>query len=177
MKEITDVDPSVLVIIVTANGDEQVAVEAFRNGSHDYLKNPGRKNILPEPHAPALPASAAVTLNQYHKIQKAARFINDKYRTDIRLDASAREAGMSPSHFSRTFKKVMGLSYQGYLNNLRITEAKNLLQTSPRSLTEIAVSLGFSDLTGFGRIFKKLTGYTPSAYRNLPRGNFLPKKA
>ena len=201
MKEIKDIEPSVLVLIATAYGDEDVAVEAFRAGARDYLKKPfsiselatkidfylalrkadqlRRKNILLGPDTPARPGTPppAVTPSQYHKIQQAVRFINDKYRTDVRLDATAREAGMSPSHFSRTFKKVMGLSYQGYLNNLRITEAKNLLHTSPRSLTEIAVSLGFSDLTGFGRIFKKLTGHTPSAYRNLPRSNFLPKKA
>ncbi|MHB8845357.1 MAG: helix-turn-helix domain-containing protein [Nitrospirota bacterium] len=192
MKEIKDVESSVLVIFATAYGDEEVAVEAFRSGARDYLKKPfsmpglsakiepdpalGQadkqrgKNILPGSDAPAQPEPppAAVTLGQYHKIQQAVRFINDNYRTDICLDAAAREAGMSPSHFSRTFKKVMGLSYQDYLNSRRITKARDLLRTSPRSVTEIAVSVGFADPTGFGRIFKKLTGQTPSAYRRLP---------
>ncbi len=179
MKEIKDADSSVLVIIVKANGDEEIAVEAFRSGSRDFLKKPGGRNALPESDAPVLPESppAAVTLGQYHKIQQAIRFINGNYRTDIRLDATAREAGMSPAHFSRIFRKVMGSSYQEYINNRRITEAKSLLRNSPQSVTEIAVSLGFADVTGFGRIFKKLTGHTPSAYRNLPRSNFLPKKA
>jgi AraC-like DNA-binding protein len=171
MKEIKDVAPSVLVLIVTAHGNEEVAVEAFRNGGRNYLKKPGRKNILPGSDKPAQPGmpSSTVTLSQYHKIQQAVRYINDNYRTDIRLAAVAREAGMSPSHFSRIFRKVMGLSYQEYLNSRRITKAKNLLRTSPRSITEIAISLGFADSTGFGRIFKKLTGQTPSAYRSLAR--------
>jgi YesN/AraC family two-component response regulator len=147
MKEIKDVEPSVLVIVVTEYGDEEAAVEAFGSGARDCLKKPlsksepsRRKNILPgsDTAQPGTPP-AAVSPSQYHKIQQAVHFINDNYRTDIRL-AAAREAGMSPSHFSRISKKVSGSSYQDYLNNQRITEAKNLLRTSAQSVTEIAVS-------------------------------------
>ena len=171
MKEIKDIASSVLVFIVSASGDEEIAIEAIRSGARNYLKKPSRKNILPGSEIPAQPGKppSTVTLSQYHKIQQAVHFINDNYRTDICLNDVAGEAGMSQSHFSRMFKKVMGLSYQEYLNSCRVTKAKNLLRTSPRSVAEIALSLGFSDPTGFGRIFKKLTGQTPSSYRNLAR--------
>ena len=46
MKEIKDVEPSVLVFIVTAHGDEEVAVEAFRSGARDYLRSPRRNTII-----------------------------------------------------------------------------------------------------------------------------------
>ncbi len=171
MKEIKDVEKSVLVLIVTSSGDGEVAVQTLGNPASGYLKKPGGKNMLPASETTARPgmSPSTITLGQYHKIQQALRFINDNYRSDIRLYSIAAKAGMSSSHFSRTFKKVMGLSYQEYLNNRRIMKAKNLLRTSPRSISEIALSLGFADTTGFGRIFKKLTGQTPSAYRNLPR--------
>ncbi len=170
MKEIKDVEHSVLVLVVTADNDEEAAVGAFRSGARDYIRLPCRKKNIPGPETagPGEPPSA-VNPGQYHKIQQAVRYINDNYRTDIRLPAVAAEAGMSLSHFSRIFKKVMGLSYQDYLNTRRITKAKNLLRASPRRIAEIAVSLGFADPTGFGRIFKKLTGQTPSAYRSLSR--------
>ncbi|MGC1455991.1 MAG: DNA-binding response regulator [Nitrospirota bacterium] len=191
MKEIKDLDPPILVLIATAYGDEEVAVEAFRNSARDHLKKSfsmselstkidfylairhadkqSRKNILPGSETPAQPGMpySTVTPSQYHKIQQAVLFINDNYRTDIRLAAAAREAGMSLAHFSRIFKKVMGLSYQNYLNSRRITKAKNLLRAGTRSISEIAISLGFADPTGFGRIFKKLTGNTPSAFRSM----------
>ena len=171
MKDSKDVDPSILDLIVRAYGDEEVAVEAFRSGARDLLKKPFGKNVLPGSGVPVLPGRqpSTVTLSQYHKIQLAVRFVDNNYRSDIRLAAVAGEAGMSSSHFSRLFRKVMGLSYQEYLNSRRITKAKNLLRTSPKSVAEIAASVGFADPTGFGRIFKKLTGKTPSAYRRLPR--------
>jgi transcriptional regulator GlxA family with amidase domain len=170
MKETKDVEPSVLVLIVRTNGDEDVAVEAFRSDARNYPK-PFTKEVHAGRGLRVLPGKApsTVALGQHHKIQQAVRYINDNYRTDIRLEGVAGEAGMSPSHFSRIFRKVMGTSYQAYLNSCRITKAKNLLRTSPRSVTEIAISVGFADSTGFGRIFKKLTGQTPSTYRGLSR--------
>ncbi|MGE5808633.1 MAG: helix-turn-helix domain-containing protein [Nitrospirota bacterium] len=61
------------------------------------------------------------------------------------------------------------MSYQNYLFSRRITKARNLLRTSTKNITEIALALGFADPTGFGRFFKKLTGQTPSAFRRLPK--------
>ncbi len=168
MEETKDIMPSVPMLDVTRDGDEEMAAEMVNSGVY---KEPVRKNSLPGFEAENQPRMlpTAVTLGQYHKIQKAVRFVDDNYVTDICRNAVAGEAGMSPSHFSRIFRKVMGMSYQEYLNGRRIAKAKKLLRTSPQSITEIAAFLGFADATGFGRIFKKLTGQTPSAYRSLPQ--------
>ena len=75
MKEIRDIAPSILVLIVTAYGDEEV--EAFRSGARNYLKKPSRKNSLPGPDAPAPQGTqpSTVTLNQDLKILQAVRSI------------------------------------------------------------------------------------------------------
>jgi len=170
MEEVKGITPPVPDLIVTSEGDEGTGTGAASSSDRDFLKKPCIKNnflrAATESEPTMLPA--IVTHGQYHKIQKAVRFVNDNYRTNICRDNVCGLADMSPSHFSRIFRKVVGMSYQEYVNSMRITEAKELLRTSPRSISEIAVYLGFADATGFGRIFKKLTGHTPSAYRGLP---------
>jgi len=93
MKEIRDIAPSILVLIVTAYGDEGVEVEAFRSSARNYLKKPRRKNILPGPDAPELPGTqpSTVTLSQYLKILQAVRFYQDNDQTDIRLKTQGRQ--------------------------------------------------------------------------------------
>jgi AraC-like DNA-binding protein len=170
MEEVNGITPPVLDPVVKPEGGEEMGARAASSGDRDLLKKPCIENDLfraaTESEPKMLPV--IVTHNQYHKIQKAVRFVNDNYRTDIRRHVVCGLADMSPSHFSRIFRKVVGMSYQEYVNSMRITEAKELLRTSPRSIAEIAVYLGFADTTGFGRIFKKLTGHAPSAYRSLP---------
>lgn len=171
MEEIKDTTLSVLALGVTADGDEEMAAKAVKSSERNCLMEPEGRNSLIESETEIQPRMlpASVTPRQYHNIQKAIRFVNDSYRTDIRRDAVASLASMSSSHFSRMFRKVIGMSYQEYLNSRRIAKAKKLLRTSPWSITEIAAYLGFADTTGFGRIFKKMTGHTPSAYRSLPQ--------
>ena len=170
MEEFKGITPPVLDLSITSAGDEEKGTRVVSSSDHDFLKKPRIKNSLLGTETESEPRllSAAVTHGQYHKIQKAVSFVDDNYRTDISRDAASGLAGMSPSHFSRIFRKVVGMSYQEYVNRKRIAKAKELLRTSPQGIAEIAAYVGFADNTGFGRIFKKVTGYTPSAYRKGP---------
>jgi AraC-like DNA-binding protein len=167
MDELKGITPPGLDLSVTSEGVEEIDPKMVSSSESGFLRKPFLKDrLLGTPTEDELKASStAVTNLQYHKIHKAVSFVDDNYRTDISRDAACGIAGMSPSHFSRTFRKVVGMSYQEYVNRKRIAKAKELLRTSPRSIAEIAAYVGFADNTGFGRIFKKVTGQTPSAHR------------
>lgn len=63
---------------------------------------------------------------------------------------------LSPNHFCKVFKKITGKTLIEYLHLLRINEAEKMLVDTDASITEIAGNVGFSSITYFGRVFKKL---------------------
>lgn len=75
------------------------------------------------------------------------------------------KAGYSTDHFTRTFKKIMGVNPQLFLVNARLSKAKSILLDSGLTIKEIADQLGYCNAYFFSRQFKKITGYTPSEFR------------
>lgn len=75
-------------------------------------------------------------------------------------------SGYSPSHFSKIFKKLTGMTFSDYLNHVKTEHAVALLQNSTElNITDICSLCGFSTIRNFNRIFKQITGFAP---RNLP---------
>jgi AraC family transcriptional regulator len=83
----------------------------------------------------------------------------------ITIEAMAAEAGLSPAHFSRLFKQVLGDSPYQFVMDYRVEQAKKMLADREQPLIEVALACGFADQPHFGRVFKKLTGRTPKAFR------------
>lgn len=98
-------------------------------------------------------------------IRKALRFIGDNYTQHLELSRVAEYAGLSPSYFSTLFREVVGYSFREYLNRIRIEESKRLLLSTQYSLADIAVAMGFPDQSYYCKVFKKITGLTPSKFR------------
>jgi len=85
---------------------------------------------------------------------------------DLSVDALARRACMSPSHFNRAFKSVFGSTPAEFVENLRLNEAKRRLSVPKRTLDTIAASVGFADADAFRRAFHRRYGAKPRSPLN-----------
>jgi transcriptional regulator GlxA family with amidase domain len=122
--------------------------------------------------------SAPVNGNGHHKLpvplvfdsQPADRFaelipwIMRNLHEDLSVNALARRACMSSSHFNRAFKSVFGSAPGEFVETLRINEAKRRLSVPKRTLETIAASVGFSDAQTFRRAFERRLGAKPRSY-------------
>ena len=103
------------------------------------------------------------------------RLLRRLLRARDRMDAASHEewpvprlaavSGVSEAHFARSFRDAFGLPPHRYLLTRRIERAKALLRDSDLSVTEIAFQTGWSSLGTFGRIFRDITGESPSELR------------
>ena len=98
-------------------------------------------------------------------IQDALDYIDLHYTENITLTEIAKIALMSVRSFSYVFKSITGKTFLEYVHYLRVRRAREMLIAGNDSLTHICYECGFCDITYFGRVFKKITGETPSSYR------------
>jgi YesN/AraC family two-component response regulator len=100
------------------------------------------------------------------KIKKALEYIENNFEKQISLQDISESVGFSREHFSRVFKVEMKENFIDYLNKRRIEETKKYIRKDPRiKVVEIYKQVGFTNQQHFTKIFKKVTGYTPNAYR------------
>lgn len=103
------------------------------------------------------------------RIAEAISHIERNYSEPIALDDLVEISGMSRRNFIRSFESSMGCPPIAYLIRLRINKARELLEQPDASITNIAMSVGFSDSNYFSRQFRNLLGITPTQYRNRIR--------
>lgn len=107
----------------------------------------------------------ATTGNNLSLIKKCVNYIHEHYNQNLTLDEVAEHAGLNPSYFSSLFKKDTGVNFSGFLMNLRIENAKQLLKNTNLPLVDIAVETGFDNQSYFSYVFKKSTSMSPRQYR------------
>lgn len=99
------------------------------------------------------------------RLRRVRDRMDREYAQPLDVDALARDAHMSPGHFSRQFKQAYGESPYSYLMTRRIERAMALLRGGDASVTEICFAVGCASLGTFTTRFTELVGLSPGAYR------------
>lgn len=115
------------------------------------------------------PAPAASAADR-RRATRAARWIEAHASDPVDLDGAAAQAGLSSFHFLRVFARVFGLTPHQYLIRRRLGHAARLLADDTMPVTELALQVGFGDLSNFVRSFGQAAGMSPSQFRRLARG-------
>lgn len=102
---------------------------------------------------------------------RAALWIEARSSEPLTLADAAAAAGSSPYHFLRSFAAVLGVTPHQYLVRCRLRHAARLLAEPERAVTEIALDVGFADLSNFVRSFRRAAGVAPLAFRRAAHGD------
>jgi AraC-like DNA-binding protein len=100
-------------------------------------------------------------------IAMSVEYMQTFFNANITIADICDEINISPFHFIRTFKRKNGVSPHQYLLNIRIQNAKELLNSGRYSVSEAAMLCGFVSLPHFSSTFKDMTGYSPAEYKKI----------
>jgi YesN/AraC family two-component response regulator len=98
-------------------------------------------------------------------VRQAMAYLHEHYSEQISRDDLAHHLGMNGDYLTYCFRKEVGMTPIAYLNRYRVNQAKLLLAESDKNVTEVAMSVGFSDSGYFSRVFRRQVGVSPDAYR------------
>jgi len=98
-------------------------------------------------------------------VVRSQAWLADNYATDHPVTAMVERSGLLPRTFGRRFRAATGRRPMEYVHEIRIDEARRILESSTIGVDEVGFSVGYEDPTFFRRLFKRTTGLTPTAYR------------
>lgn len=157
--------PAILITSKTITLDD---VRAIEGQGRVVLRNKGILNEEEAAREAALAASGESLLpaNTSAIVKKAVAFLNSRYSSPLTRWQVAQSVNTSEDYLSRIFRRELGLSPWEYLTRLRIQRAKELLMSDADSVALVGAKVGFPDAAYFSRVFKKVTGSTPQAFRD-----------
>lgn len=103
-------------------------------------------------------------------IKRARQYISDHHADEMSLEEVAKAVNMSAFYFCKMFKKATGMTFTDYLARVRVEKVKNLLLNPHKRISEAAFEAGFQSLSQFNRVFRKIAGEAPTAYRDRVDG-------
>lgn len=165
------------IILLSGYAEFEYARTALRWGVKEYLLKPVEQEVLNETLGKMIEGREAMVKLQEEQVleqettenggmmKRILREIQQSYTEDITLNNLAEKYSISESRLSTRLKENLGMSFSKYLASQRIQLAKELLTDDRLSVEQIAQMVGYRDYFYFIRVFKKVTGVTPSVYR------------
>jgi len=122
-----------------------------------YLKRPGGQEQYSEP--------LRFQTKSSDRLSDLVPWITGHLQQDLSVETLADKACLSPRHFTRRFKRAFGVTPGGFVENLRLDEARRRLSASGPTIEGVADSVGFASADSFRRAFERRFGIAPSIYR------------
>ena len=185
-RKIRETDRNCAILFLTGFDKFDYARQAISVRALDYLLKPYNEQELvfavedairqvsvplparpAQPPAPEQPVRREEDEDMRTAIIRAeiSRFIDAHYREDISMQDAAAALRYSDAYFCKLFKQCFKVNFSAYLNEYRVNKARQLILDPRLSLKDIGAAVGYSDANYFTRVFKRLTGQTPSEYR------------
>jgi YesN/AraC family two-component response regulator len=154
------------VIVLTGQVLTQEEIERLRSGVVAIMSKGmfSANEVLAQVEA-ALVRSKRLGSGAQRIVRMAMAYIHEHYSDDITREDLAKYTGVNERYLTRCFRQETGVTPIVYLNRFRILQAKALLVSGRTSVTEVALAVGFSDSSYFGRVFREEVGVPPGAYQ------------
>ncbi|MFA5356413.1 MAG: response regulator [Candidatus Omnitrophota bacterium] len=170
LNEVRKANAHCRIAVMTAYSSKDIAIEALRLHADEYIEKPFdiedvRDIFRRLTRSSGRPEAQGVSETE-KKIRLARRLIKRNYNKTLSLDSLSKELSLSYKYLSRVFKEKSGRSFNKYKLGLRISSAKQLLKKNSYPVSKIAYKLGYHNPNSFMKMFKKVTGFTPSEYRD-----------
>lgn len=107
-----------------------------------------------------------VTPEKHRYVEMMKRYIQEHYRVKVTKEVLAEVIGKSPNYTATLFKSVTGRTIGEYVHSIRVKTAIYMLAESRLTIAELSDFLGYSDVSYFSRVFKQITGASPSEHRH-----------
>lgn len=105
------------------------------------------------------------------RVHKVEKYINEHFAEEIRLEAMAMMAGMTPTAFSRFFRLRTGMSLSDFIIDVRMGNASRMLLETTMSVLEVCYACGFNNISNFNRLFRRKKKCSPTQFREYYKKN------
>jgi len=168
LKKIKDNYPRVGVILLTAYGSKEIVIQALESRADDFLDKPydvDEIHIKLKRFFASRPLQEEKGGNYKSSIRRVVRLMEKNYEKFLTLQDASDLVLLSPKYISRLFKKETRIGFTEFRTNLKIRHAKKILKSSSCTVSQVADRIGYQNPASFIKMFKKVTGNTPTEYR------------